>query len=246
LLREIPMSIPIDRIGFRVIGPALVLGLLIAAFGLHGHGDGGEPAEKAPEGGKKESAPAGPSSKKAPPALDFTVKDIDGKDVPLGSYLGKGILVVNVASRCGLTDKQYAGLEKLYGKYKGRGLEILAFPANDFRKQEPGSESEIKSFCAGKGVTFKLFSKICVKGESIHPLYKFLTSKETGGKFAGEIEWNFGKFLIDRSGKVVARFAPPIDPMSKEVVEAVEGVLGPAAAGAKKAEGKPEGKGGKG
>lgn len=164
--------------------------------------------------------------KKVATALDFTVKDIDGKDVHLGTYQGKVLLVVNVASQCGLTDRQYARLEPLYEKYRKRGFEILAFPANDFGNQEPGSDGEIKAFCAKKGVTFPLFSKISVKGDDIHPFYKHLTSKETAGKFAGEIRWNFQKFLIDREGRIAARFEPAADPLSKEVTDAIEKALG--------------------
>lgn len=164
-------------------------------------------------------------AKRVAKALDFKVKDVDGKEVALSTYQGKVLLVVNVASRCGLTKAQYAGLEPLYKKYKERGFEILAFPANDFLGQEPGTDSEIKAFCASKGVSFKLFSKISVKGSDIHPFYKYLTSPETGGKFAGDITWNFEKFLFDAEGKVVARFAPRVDPLSKEVTGAVEKAL---------------------
>lgn len=174
------------------------------------------------------------TKKKVPPALDFTVKDINGKDVHLGTYHGKVLLIVNVASRCGLTDRQYARLQSLYEKYQKRGFEILAFPANDFGNQEPGPEAEIKAFCEKKGVTFPVFSKISVKGEKIHPLYKYLTSKETAGKFAGEIRWNFDKFLIGRDGTIAARFEPAADPLSKEATEAIEKELERAAEPAEK------------
>ncbi len=162
-----------------------------------------------------------------PPAspLNFKVKDIDGKEVALGAFKGKVLLVVNVASICGLTNKQYAGLASLHEKLKDRGFEILAFPANDFGKQEPGTEKEIKEFCSKKNVAFKLFSKISVKGDDIHPLYKFLTQKETNPKFAGDIRWNFDKFLLDRDGNVIGRFEPRADPLGKEVSEAVEQAL---------------------
>lgn len=163
--------------------------------------------------------------KSTPAALNFKMKDIDGKEVDLASFQGKVVMVVNVASECGLTKKQYAGLEPLYKKYKEQGFEVLAFPANNFGKQEPGPDPEIKAFCGKKGVSFKLFSKISVKGDDIHPLYKFLTSKETNEKFAGEIKWNFQKFLIDRKGNVAARFDPAADPMGKEVTEQVESAL---------------------
>lgn len=156
------------------------------------------------------------------PALQFKVKDIDGKEVDLRTYLGKVLLIVNVASQCGLTQKQYASLEPLYQKYKDRGFEILAFPANNFLEQEPGTDAQIKAFCESKGVTFKVFSKISVKGKDIHPLYKFLTSEETAGKLAGDVQWNFQKFLIDARGELAGRFAPRVDPLSKEVTSAVE------------------------
>lgn len=161
--------------------------------------------------------------------LDFTVKDIDGKDVDLAkTYKGKVVLMVNVASKCGLTP-QYEELEKLYAGYKARGLVILGFPANEFGAQEPGTNSEIKEFCTSKyKVTFPMFSKIVVKGEGLHPLYKFLTEKETDPAYAGEIKWNFTKFLVGRDGKLAARFEPKTTPSSKEVVAAIEAALGPA------------------
>jgi len=161
--------------------------------------------------------------------LDFTVKDIDGKDVDLAkAYKGRVVLMVNVASKCGLTP-QYEELEKLYGGYKERGLVILGFPANEFGAQEPGTNSEIKKFCTSEyKVTFPMFSKIVVKGEGIHPLYKFLTEKETDPAYAGEIKWNFTKFLVGRDGKLAARFEPKTTPSSKEVVAAIEAALGPA------------------
>ena len=166
--------------------------------------------------------------------LGFTVKDIDGKDVELAKTCkGKVVLMVNVASKCGLTP-QYEELEKLYETYKARGLLILGFPANEFGAQEPGTNAEIKEFCTTKyKVTFPMFSKIVVKGEGIHPLYKFLTEKETDAAYAGEIKWNFTKFLVGRDGKLAARFEPKITPSSKEVVAAIEAALGPAPAPAK-------------
>lgn len=156
------------------------------------------------------------------PVLDFTMKDIDGKSVRLSRYQGKVLLVVNVASLCGNTP-QYASLEKLYRKYRSRGLVVLAFPANDFGQQEPGSNTEIKQFCTSKyHVTFPVFSKITVKGDEAAPLYKYLTGEETDPRFSGDIEWNFAKFVIDRKGEIVARFAPKTDPLSPEVVAVIE------------------------
>ncbi len=154
--------------------------------------------------------------------LNFKVKDIDGHDVDLARYKGKVLLVVNVASQCGLTP-QYKDLEALYEKYKGEGFEILGFPANEFGAQEPGSNAEIKEFCTSKyKVSFPMFSKIVVKGEGIHPLYHFLTSKETNPKYAGEIPWNFTKFLVNRKGEVIARFQPREKPNTEAVIAAIE------------------------
>src|SRR4051794_4505845 len=159
---------------------------------------------------------------KAPAALDFTLKDIDGKPVKLARYTGNVIMVINVASKCGNTP-QYAGLEKIYEKYKAKGFTILAFPANDFGAQEPGDEKTIKEFCeATYHVKFPLFSKIVVKGEGQTPLYKFLTSKETDEKFAGDIDWNFAKFLVNRKGEVVARYKAGVKPETGSVVEQIE------------------------
>jgi glutathione peroxidase len=156
---------------------------------------------------------------------DFTMKNIDGQEVSLSAYRGKVVLIVNVASRCGYTP-QYEGLEKLYLKYKDKGFVILGFPANNFLGQEPGTDQEIKSFCSLKyNVTFPMFSKISVKGSDKHPLYRFLTEKETNPQFAGEISWNFNKFLIGRDGKVINRFGTRTAPDGKEVVEAVEKAL---------------------
>ncbi|MBN2365609.1 MAG: glutathione peroxidase [Calditrichaeota bacterium] len=153
---------------------------------------------------------------------DFSMTDIDGKEVSLSEYRGKVLLIVNVASKCGFTT-QYEGLQELYSQYQDKGLVVLGFPANNFKNQEPGSNQEIQEFCTvNYGVTFPMFSKISVKGEDIHPLYRFLTSEETNPEFAGEITWNFNKFLVDPAGKVVARFDSPDKPTSKKVVEAIQ------------------------
>jgi glutathione peroxidase len=158
--------------------------------------------------------------------LDFSMKDIDGKAVDLSKYKGDVVLIVNVASKCGYTP-QYADLEEVYEKYKGQGFTILAFPANEFGAQEPGSNAEIKSFCTKNyGVTFPVFSKIVVKGQGIDPLYSYLTGEKTNPKFAGEIPWNFTKFLVGRDGQVVARFKPGDKPDSAMVVKAIESALG--------------------
>ena len=156
---------------------------------------------------------------------DFSLKDIDRKEVNLSQYRGKVVLVVNVASRCGYTP-QYEGLQKIYTKYKDRGFVILGFPANNFMSQEPGTDEEIKTFCSTKyNVTFPIFSKISVKGDDIHPLYKYLTSKETNPEFGGDIKWNFSKFLVDKSGKIIARFEPKVTPESDPVIQAIEKAL---------------------
>ena len=156
---------------------------------------------------------------------DFTVKDIDGSDVKLDTFKGKVVLIVNVASKCGFTP-QYEGLQKIYTKYKDKGFVILGFPANNFLGQEPGTNEDIKQFCSlNYNVTFPMFSKISVKGKDIAPLYKYLTEKETNPEFAGKISWNFNKFLIDRNGKIVARFGSRTKPESKEVITAIENTL---------------------
>ncbi|WP_435021112.1 glutathione peroxidase [Tundrisphaera sp. TA3] len=168
----------------------------------------------------------GPAQGKPASPLNITVNDIDGKPVNLAeAHKGKVVLIVNTASKCGLTP-QYEGLEAAYEKYKDKGFEVLAFPANEFGAQEPGTNAEIKSFCTGKyNVTFPIYSKIKVKGEGIHPLYQTLTSKETNPKFAGDIKWNFTKFLVDRDGEVIARFEPKETPDSPKVTQAIEAAL---------------------
>jgi len=157
--------------------------------------------------------------------LDFTVKTIDGKEQKLSDYKGKVVLLVNVASKCGLTP-QYTALESTYEKYKDKGFVIIGFPANNFGSQEPGTNEEIKQFCTGKyNVTFPMMSKISVKGDDKHPLYKFLTEGKAGEDFAGDIEWNFAKFLVDRNGNVIARFGSRTTPDSPQLTAAVEKAL---------------------
>ena len=155
---------------------------------------------------------------------DFTLPSIDGEPTALSSYKGKVILLVNVASRCGFTP-QYSALESLYEKYKDQGFVILGFPANNFGGQEPGTNAEIKSFCTLKyNVTFPMFGKVSVKGADCTPLYQYLT-QQANPSLAGDIKWNFTKFLVDRNGNVVARFESPVKPDSPEVVEAIEKLL---------------------
>jgi glutathione peroxidase len=162
---------------------------------------------------------------KVPAALNFTMNDIAGQPVKLSQYQGKVVMFVNVASKCGYTP-QYKGLEKLYEKYGKDGLVVIGVPANEFGRQEPGTDAEIKEFCTAKySVTFPMMSKVVVKGNDICPLYRFLTAKETDPKFAGVVGWNFEKFLISRSGEVVGRFKSAVAPDAPELVKAVEAEL---------------------
>lgn len=171
---------------------------------------------------------------------EIPVKTIDGTETNLGEYKGKALLIVNVASKCGLTP-QYEGLEKLYENYREQGFEVLGFPANNFLGQEPGTEEEIKDFCnLNYNVQFPLFSKISVKGSDQHPLYKYLTETKPDTDVGGnnflmklksfgqsllnpsDIVWNFEKFLISKDGEIVARFAPDVTPDNEKLVEKVE------------------------
>ena len=176
-----------------------------------------------------------PKDKPAPPAkpaepsmaakedsyvLGFTMKSLDGKDVDLASFKGKVVLMVNVASKCGLTP-QYEGLQKLYADKKDKGFVILGFPANNFGSQEPGTDKEISEFCTSKyNVTFPMFSKISVKGDDTHPLYKKLIGQPA--PIGGEPKWNFTKFLVDRTGHVVARFEPKTKPDDAAVIAKID------------------------
>ena len=146
----------------------------------------------------------------------FSAKGIDGTDVPLDAYRGQVLLIVNTASKCGFTP-QYTGLEKLYRDLHPKGLTVLGFPCNQFGSQEPGSEAEIGDFCmVHYGVSFPLFAKIDVNGASAHPLYKYLTKHKRGIFGTGRIKWNFTKFLVDRTGHIVARYAPSTKPEELE------------------------------
>ena len=161
------------------------------------------------------------------PALhDFTAQRNDGDQQSLSDYSGKVCLVVNVASKCGLTP-QYEGLQRLYERFKNRGFEVLAFPCNQFAGQEPGSDAEITEFCSTNyGVGFPLFSKIEVNGGGRSPLYAWLTGEDTQPDGPGDVKWNFAKFLIDGSGSAVARFEPQTEPEAGELVAAIESALG--------------------
>ena len=157
------------------------------------------------------------------PLYSIPLKDIDGKDTSLKPYAGKAILVVNVASKCGYT-RQYTGLETIWKKYQNQGLVVVGMPCNDFGSQEPGSPTEIKAFCSAKyDVTFPLFDKLHVKGEEQHPLYNALTGATS--PFPGPVKWNFGKFLIGRDGKILARYDSKVEPESEELTKAIEAAL---------------------
>jgi glutathione peroxidase len=187
-------------------------GTLIAA-------DSKTPAKKPPVADVIKD-PTNMAAKNSP--LDQKMKDIDGKEVDLSQYKGKVVMVVNVASKCGNTD-QYKQLGEVYEKYKDKGLVVIGFPANQFGGQEPGSEAEIKEFCSKNyDVKFPMMSKIVVKGEGIHPLYKQLTSTEG---FAGDVSWNFQKYIIDRNGAVIAKIAPKTKPDAPAVVAELEKAL---------------------
>ena len=162
------------------------------------------------------------SAMAASSVYDFTLKSIDGKPMPLSDFKGKVVLLVNVASKCGYTP-QYTALEALYEKYKDRDFVIVGVPANNFGGQEPGTNEEIKTFCKSKySVTFPMMGKVSVKGADQTPLYQFLTASETDSKFAGEIKWNFTKFLVSKDGKIVNRFESKVTPDDPQVIAAVE------------------------
>ncbi len=169
------------------------------------------------QAGVKEPRTAAPSK-----FYSFSMKTIDGKQKSLGEYRGKVLLVVNVASECGYTP-QYADLESIYRKYKDRGFVVLGFPANNFGRQEPGSDADIKQFCTTKfGVTFDMFSKISVAGDDQHPLYRYLTHDTP---FKGDVKWNFQKYLVDRNGNVSAMFLSAVKPTDPEITGKIEALL---------------------
>jgi glutathione peroxidase len=156
------------------------------------------------------------------PIYSLTMKRLDGKPESLGDYKGKVLLIVNTASKCGFTP-QYAGLQKIYDTYKDKGFVVLGFPANNFLGQEPGTDGEIATFCESRfHVTFPMFSKISVKGDDIAPLYDYLTNKSP---VAGDVKWNFQKYLIDRKGRVIAKFHPRVEPTDERVIKAIEEAL---------------------
>lgn len=153
---------------------------------------------------------------------DIDVDNISGENLSLEKFKGNVVLIVNTASRCGFTS-QYSELENLFNKYKDKGFTILAFPSNNFMNQEPGSNKEIEEFCKiNYGISFPIFSKVEVKGSNKHPLFEFLTSKNTNPKFGGSISWNFNKFLIAPDGKIVNRFGSMTSPLNKKVILSIE------------------------
>lgn len=208
-----------NRAALPPIGSALLI--LAASCGLVGCDSTGTPDNK--EAAAMFEQPTGdrPASQEdtTPYVLDHVMKRIDGTDEALSSYRGKVVMMVNVASQCGLTP-QYAGLEALYESRKDAGLVILGFPANDFMEQEPGTNEQIAEFCTTKfGVSFPMYEKISVKGEAKHPLYEELSRQ------GGEPSWNFTKYLVDRSGHVVARFDPRTTPDDAGLVARIEELL---------------------
>lgn len=179
------------------------------------------------EGWEKAGKPSAPGATlgEEEGVLGFTMKDIEGKDVKLAEFKGKVVLIVNVASKCGLTP-QYKDLEELYAENSEKGLVVLGFPANEFGGQEPGTEKEIRDFCEKTyRVTFPMFSKIVVKGDGMHPLYSYLTGEKTNAGFSGDIKWNFTKFLVSREGKVVARFEPKVKVTEEGPLKAIQAEL---------------------
>jgi len=190
--------------------------LTVFLVGCDGGAKTGTPPAEAPTQAAK--MPEG----RAMSFYDFTMKDIFSKDKPLADYRGKVVLAVNVASQCGYTP-QYEGLEKLQETYEARGLVVTGFPANDFGQQEPGTNQEIKGFCYTKySISFPLFSKISVVGKEKHPLYRYLTEQSA---FPGRVTWNFQKYLVDRSGNVIGKYDPGMNPLSPAILADVEKAL---------------------
>ncbi len=168
------------------------------------------------------AVPANAEEKKVTGPLSYKLKDIKGNAVDLSKYKGKVVMLVNVASQCGYTP-QYEQLEKIYEKYEKQGLVVIGVPANEFGKQEPGTDEEIEKFCKSKySVTFPMMSKIVVKGKGIDPLYTYLTKES---KYPGDIKWNFTKFLVGKDGQVVARYEPKVKPDDPQVIETIEAEL---------------------
>lgn len=207
-----------------LVAVAIACGL-IPIIGCDGEGDaspaqGGAEVSEAAVDTREAAGGARPA-----PIYGFELKDIGGQTVSLAEYRGRVLLLVNVASRCGYT-KQYAGLQALNAKYGDRGLVVMGFPANNFGGQEPGTNEEIRQFCtANFGVSFPMFAKIFVKGDDIHPLYRYLTDSASNPGFGGPIPWNFTKFLVARDGRILGRYAPNVEPLSGQLVRDVEEAL---------------------
>ena len=234
-LRWSTMNHPPTTSGGRARATAWLVALL-AASALPGCQKKAPEAAKAtatpePATATPEPAPAAEQAARQPkenavkgPIIDHDVETLSGEAVSLASYRGKALLIVNTASQCGFTP-QYADLQKLYERYKGRGLEVLAFPSNDFGGQEPGSPDEIRAFVDGEfSVTFPMFAKVHAKGDKKSPLYRTLT-EETSGDLEGEVRWNFTKFVVDPDGRPVARFGSMTSPLDDDVIAAVEKAL---------------------
>lgn len=201
----------------RVFGSAAALAILFGAYlAVSPWG------VKLSEAGEGSSKTVSKEAKKEEGVLSFKMKTIDGDEKDLSDFKGEVLLIVNTASKCGFT-YQYQGMQELYEKYRKKGFRVLAFPANNFMKQEPGGDSEIKEFCQTNfGITFDIFSKIDVKGKDIHPLYKYLTEES---EHKGKISWNFNKFLVGRDGKIAARYGSTTKPQAKDLVKALEALL---------------------
>jgi glutathione peroxidase len=198
-------------------GIALALGIVAGCSPGYVFLQSGARAANSKDHGQEMQMTTSPSN-----IYDFTLNDIDGKPVSLSRYRGKTLLLVNTASFCGNTP-QYTDLQTMYERYRSKGFEVLAFPANNFGQQEPGTDAEIKGFCLTKySLSFPLFSKISVKGSDKHPLYRYLTEKSA---FPGEVEWNFQKYLVDPNGVVVARYHHRTKPLSDEIVRDIEQTL---------------------
>lgn len=213
-----------------MMSPTITLGLtglLAIALTLVGCGGSNQARHASPAQADHDADPAAAPQPESGqnamgPVLAFTMDRIDGTPVDLADYHGRVLLIVNTASRCGFT-RQYNGLQQLHERFADAGLAVLGFPANNFGNQEPGSNEEIATFCeANFGVTFDMFSKISVRGADTHPLFAHLTSRPD---MAGDVRWNFEKFLVDRNGNLIARFPSRVDPMSDEMIQAVEAAL---------------------
>ena len=204
-----------------MISRLLLLPVILLIYILFHVGCGSdEAAKQETEMAEKPATEVGDS-----PLYSFSLNDIDGNPITLAAYRDKVILLVNVASKCGFT-KQYAGLQGLYERYKDRGLVVLGFPANNFGAQEPGTNEQIKLFCTETyDVKFPMFAKISVKGNDIHPLYEYLTHPATNPGFAGDITWNFNKFLFDRQGKCIGRYDSAVEPLSEHLLADINRAL---------------------